>query len=245
MTESTPVATIDQIVELSKTDVLIAGLELQKKKFLGDVAGKKQALAGQGSNRASKQALLETKRALVAREEKAIKVERERINERRRALHGTDYKVQQAMEREIEFVSKQVGQREDVLLGVMREVEILERDIAVLSESIEGGSSELSAFEAEALGEVETIEGRLKEYNEQRMTIVKLVGPTHPGLVAYNRVRTRYPLDPIVPIINRANCGGCHMSLGPQIIVQVSRGEVVKCAGCGRILRLEKEVVEG
>jgi predicted nucleic acid-binding Zn-ribbon protein len=233
---------LGKIIELSKIDVVIAGLEAQKKKFESDMAAKAAEIKGFEGVRASKLGVLDAKRALVAREEKGIKGERERINERRRALSGqTDYKVQQAMEREIEFVSKQIGQREEVLLGVMREVEVLEADTSNLESAINKSKEELSALTELAQGEIAAINERLTDYNAQRTSIVTDVGPTHVGLVAYNRIKNRYPQDPIVVILNRSSCGGCHMSIGPQLIVQASRGEVVKCAGCSRILRLDDE----
>jgi predicted nucleic acid-binding Zn-ribbon protein len=239
---STP-PTLNQIIELSKIDVLIAGLEAQRKKIESDVAGRRQAIVGYEDMRAARGKLLESKKALVGREEAAIKHERERINERRRSLAAmNDYKVQQAAEREIEFVSKQVGQREEVLLGVMREVEVLERDIANATASITNLSSELGAFETDSAAVLSSITERLSQYNQQRSEIIGSVGPGNAVIVSYNRVRTRYPMDPIAPLLNRDSCGGCHMKVGPQLLVHVSRGDVVKCPGCSRILRLDEPV---
>ena len=227
------------LIELSKLDVLITGLEAQKKKFESDVVAKKAEIESFQKIRATRIATLETKQALVTREEKGIKGERDRINERRRALSGqTDYKVQQAMEREIEFVSKQVGQREDVLLGVMREVEALQNEAVNLEGAIAKSTQDLAALQEKAEGEVGAINERLAQYGGDRQGYIGVIGAGNPGLVAYNRVRNRYPQNPIVSIVNRSSCGGCYMTIGPQQIVQASRGDIVKCAGCSRILQL-------
>ena len=231
------------LIELSKLDVLVAGLEAQKKKLEGDVVAKKAEIESFQKIRATRMATLETRQGLVSREEKAIKGERDRINERRRSLSGqTDYKVQQAMEREIEFVSKQVGQREDVLLGVMREVEMLQNEVVNLEGAITKSTQDLASLQEKAEGEVGAINERLAEYGVERQKFIGIIGVGNAGLVAYNRVRNRYPQNPIVSIVNRNSCGGCFMSIGPQQIVQASRGDIVKCAGCSRILQLPDEI---
>ena len=238
-TQSAPPLPI--IIEISKIDVQIAGLLAQQKSIETERVIRKQALDVQTLKRNARVKILEEKRAINLREEKSVKIERERINERRRALNTlNNYKLQQAAEREIEFVAKQIGQREDLLLGLMREVEILERDIAEIDGVVKGLQEEGAAFEREAELTLQTVGTSLGECNEERAQQVTLIG-NNSALIIYNRVRDRFPMNPVVALINRDTCSGCHMKVGPQVIVQISRGDVVKCPGCGRLLKLSAE----
>lgn len=238
-TQSTPPLPI--IIEISKIDVQIAGLLAQQKSIETERVIRKQALDVQTLKRNARVKILEEKRAINLREEKSVKIERERINERRRALNTlNNYKLQQAAEREIEFVAKQIGQREDLLLGLMREVEILERDITEIDGVVKGLQDEGAAFESEAELTLQTVGASLGECHEERAQQLTLIG-NNSALIIYNRVRDRFPMNPVVALINRDTCAGCHMKVGPQVIVQISRGDVVKCPGCGRLLKLSAE----
>lgn len=241
MAETQPVPALPIIIEVSKLDVQIALLQAQLKQIDEERKTRTQSISAVTVKRDARAKVLSDKRALSAREEKGIKQERERINERRRAL-GTlnNYKLQQAAEREIDFVSKQVGQREELLLGLMREIEILEKDGKELGAAIQGMQDELAAFEKTATETVESVQGRLQELQAERSQQVEKIG-AHPGLALYNRIKDKFPSNPVVDAVNRDSCAGCFMKLGPQVPVQISRGDVVKCPGCGRILKLPAE----
>lgn len=241
MTDSEKLTVLSALIELGRVDSQIALLNAQKKGLDAERAKRKQALDAQALKRGARAKLLDEKKVLNTREEKAIKVERDRINERRRALSTlNNYKLQQAAEREIDFVSKQVGQREDLLLQLMREIELLEKDIAEIDSVTKGLQEEGAAFEGEAVETLQSIETRLQEYGADRTKYAQVVG-AGPVLTTYNRIKDRFPSNPVVDVINRDSCAGCHMKLGPQVVVQISRGDVVKCPGCSRFLKLPAE----
>jgi predicted nucleic acid-binding Zn-ribbon protein len=238
-TQSPPV--LPTLIELSKIDTLIFGIEVQRKKILDEVATRKQALAAQEGKRAVRVKLLEEKRAACSKEEKAVKNERDRVNERRRSI-GTlnNYKVQQAAEREIDFVAKQIGKREEMVLAMMRDVEILEKDVAEFDTVVSGLQGEVSALEKDATEALADFEQRLNEYKPQRAELAKSIA-SNPALTVYSRIQARFPQNPVAEVMNRDTCSGCHIKLGPQAVVQIARGDVVKCPGCGRILSLPAE----
>ncbi len=238
-TQSPPV--LSTLVELSSIDVLIFGIEVQKKKILDELAARKQVVTTHDSKRAARTRLIEEKRAACTKEEKGVKNERDRINERRRSI-GTlnNYKVQQAAEREIDFVAKQIGKREEMVLGMMREVELLEKDLAEFERVLAGLQEELSAMEKDSTQTLADFEQRLNEYRPRRVELAASIA-AHPALVVYNRIQSRFPQNPVVDVMNRDMCSGCHIKLGPQVVVQIARGDVVKCPGCGRILSLPAE----
>jgi predicted nucleic acid-binding Zn-ribbon protein len=185
--------------------------------------------------------VLAEKKLLCDREEKGTKHERDRINERRAALNTlNNYKLQQAAEREIDFVAKQIGQREDLLLGLMREIETMEKDLMDTESVIKGLQDELSALEKESTEAIQGIDSQLQTLNGERAAQAGILAGQK-CLVEYNRIKDRFPSNPIVEVLNRDSCAGCFMKLGPQVGVLVSRGDVVKCPGCGRMLRLAAE----
>jgi len=229
------------LIELSKLDSRIAVLQAQLKQIETEQKNRSQAIAAIVQKRDARAKILTDKKALVSREEKGVKLEREKINDRRRAL-GTlnNYKLQQAAEREIDYVSKQIGQREDLLLGLMRDVETLEKEISEVDTALQGMRDELQVFEKTAGENVADYTAQLTTLQEQRKQQALAVGnPTI--LTLYNRIAARFPTDPLVDIVNRDSCAGCFMKVGPQVPVQISRGDVVKCPGCGRILKLPAE----
>ena len=238
-TQSTPV--LPRLIEIARLDVLLNGLAGQLKVLENDLAARKLSISQHESKRANKTKALEDRRSSISREEKSIKLERDKINDRRRALATlSTYKLQQAGEREIDFVSKQIGKREDLLLTVMREVELLEKEIAEIDAALESMRAELSGFEKEAGETSTTLNQRVTEYTVERKEHLSGI-EGDPALVQYARCLTRYPANPIAEVANRESCSGCYVRVGPQVFVQISRGDVVKCPGCGRLLRLPVE----
>ncbi len=241
MVEAQSSSVLSLLIQLSKLDGRIAFLQAQLNKVQVEQKNRAQALATVAQKREARGKVLADKRSLVAREEKGIKLERDKINDRRRAL-GTlnNYKLQQAAEREIDYVSKQIGQREDLLLALMREVEGLEKEISEVDVSLQGMKDEMQEFERTAGENVADYTAQLMTLKEERDQHAKLIDNS-PALALYNRIVGRFPSDPIVDVVNRDSCAGCFMKVGPQVPVQISRGDVVKCPGCGRILKLPAE----
>ncbi|MEY4668116.1 MAG: hypothetical protein RL518_815 [Pseudomonadota bacterium] len=241
MSDASAPAALPIIIQLSKLDVQIATFSAQKKKLESDLEARKQVIVSHETKKGLREKVLADKRVLCAKEEKSVKAERDKINERRAALNTlNNYKLQQAAEREIDYTAKQIGQREDLLLGLMREIEALEKEVADVTGVISGLNDEFSALHKESSETIKGLEEQLASLNKERAEQAsQLAGQT--VLTAYNRIRDRFPSNPVVEVLNRDSCSGCFMKLGPQVVVQVSRQDVVKCPGCGRILRLAAE----
>jgi predicted nucleic acid-binding Zn-ribbon protein len=243
MSENAQPRLLPLLIELSKLDGRIALLQAQLKQIEDEKKNRVQNLSTLQAKRDARAKIQADKKALVAREEKAIKLEREKIHERRRALSTlNNYKLQQAAEREIEYVSKQIGQREDLLLGLMREVEVLEKEVKDGDSVLTGLRDELAAFETSSGETMAGVQQELASLQADRTKQAQLVGNPQ-ILTVYSRIVARFPSDPIVEVVNRDSCAGCFMKVGPQVPVQISRGDVVKCPGCSRILTLPREQV--
>ena len=241
MSDAPAPAALPIIIQLSKLDVQIATLSAQKRKLESDLESRKQVIASHETKKGVREKILTDKKVLCAKDEKSVKAERDKINERRAALNTlNNYKLQQAAEREIDYTAKQIGQREDLLLGIMREIDALEKEVGDITGVINGLNDEFSALHKESSETIKGLDEQLASLNTERAEQAsQLAGQT--VLTAYNRIRDRFPSNPVVEVLNRDSCSGCFMKLGPQVVVQVSRQDVVKCPGCGRILRLAAE----
>ena len=171
-------------------------------------------------------------------EEKRLKLESEKLIERRKLLSSfSDYKVQQSAQKEIEQSSKQIGAQEEKLLLAMDELSTVEEQLAALKKDYDKASEEYQKLQSEHEGEVGAVLERINEKQTVRQEAASKIAPGH--LSVYEKIRNRHPMDPLA-VVQGSNCGGCFMKLGPQMIVQVARGsDLVKCRGCSRILYME------
>jgi predicted nucleic acid-binding Zn-ribbon protein len=122
----------------------------------------------------------------------------------------------------------------------MREIEVLEKDISDIDAVTKGLQDEGAAFEREVTETLQGIESNLQQYGAERTKLVDIMGQGA-VLTTYNRIKDRFPSNPVVDVANRDSCAGCYMKLGPQVVVQISRGDVVRCPGCSRFLKLPAE----
>ena len=227
MSDAPAPAALPIIIQLSKLDVQIATLSAQKRKLESDLESRKQVIASHETKKGVREKILTDKKVLCAKDEKSVKAERDKINERRAALNTlNNYKLQQAAEREIDYTAKQIGQREDLLLGIMREIDALEKEVGDITGVINGLNDEFSALHKESSETIKGLDEQLASLNTERAEQAsQLAGQT--VLTAYNRIRDRFPSNPVVEVLNRDSCSGCFMKLGPQVVVQVSRQDVV------------------
>ncbi len=226
---------LKQLIDLSEVDMSLARILARRKELETQLADKLLAIEEQEREFEDKSAQATNDRETFRREEKRLKEENEKLVGRRKALDSfSDYKSQQAAQKEIEQTSRQLGTQEEKLLATLDALEALEGEAATLKETLDKAKEEFATFEEDAKGELVTLEERGAEKQAARDEIASNVGAR--DLVAYDRIKNRFPMDPVVALQGQA-CGGCHMELGPQVMVQVARAEsLVKCGGCGRFL---------
>jgi len=229
---------LDKLIELSKVDVLLAQITLEKRKIDAELHARREAVKAQDQKREAKLRIVEERRVRYNREEKLVTGEKEKLVDRRKALTTLgSYKLQQAASKEIDYASKQLSTREEATLTLLQELSVLEKELQELEGVVLAIKGELEAFEKDAAHTLGSLAERATEYVGQRPALAAAVTQSQ-VLVHYDRVRHRYPLDPIVAVSEAQSCTGCRMKVGPQVFVQISRGEIVKCPGCGRLLKL-------
>jgi hypothetical protein len=234
MAESTG-ALLTNLIELSRLDVLLTGIgaerkRLQTKLVESEASLKRSAVLAQTKHRA-----LEERRGKYAAAEKNLKDERQKLVDRRKALTTlSNYKLQQAAEREIEHAEEVLSAQETVIIRMLEEIDAMSVDFA----KVEGGfKSERAAFEAlreETAATLKTLEERERDYLAERGKIAQ--GVDAASLTQYDRIKSKFPMGAVAKV-EQSTCSGCFMQVGPQVTVLLSRGNaLVRCPGCGRIL---------
>lgn len=224
------------LTKLSKVDGALALISAERKKLETDLAAKLRSLRKQQDEESAFTKTVEEKRAKYQREEKFLKDERAKLGERRGALSSqTNYKLAQAADKEIDYGMRQLNLREEALISILEEFDKLDAELATMREALKSATTEYENFKENAEGTFVSLEERQQKFAAEREVIVREVDAA--SLVQYDRIRTRYPINPVVPLDETNSCTGCFMRLGPQVVVQVGRGDsLVKCAGCGRIV---------
>ncbi|MCO6431670.1 MAG: hypothetical protein J5J00_12490 [Deltaproteobacteria bacterium] len=231
---------LEQLIKLSKVDSSLAGIFAEKKRMEKTLAELASEFKKADQERQGKKKTYEEKKNRYQKEEKRLRDEQEKLVSRRKALTTlNNYKLQQAAEKEIEHASRQLGNQEEVLLGTLEEVDSLSSEVDKLDKEVQSFKERYSLLVGEQKETLVNLEQREQELQEQRLALVSGIDARSLGL--YDKVRERFPMD-AVAALKDSSCSGCYMQVGPQVVVQISRGDsLVRCPGCGRIVYLETE----
>jgi len=231
---------LTSLVQLSKIDTKLLQILAERKKLENSLAEKAALIKKLQAEKVQKTKFHTEKQTLYNKEEKRIKEERESLVARRKALHTlNNYKLQQAAEREIDTSSKMLDQHEDLLFKMLEDVEKVSSELNVVNQSLDKIAQDLLALEKEATLTIANLEERQKTALEEKEQVLKLIDSA--SLNMYQRMNERFPGKAVLPLINKDNCSGCFMPLGPQVVGQILKGDaVIKCRGCGRIVYIDE-----
>ncbi len=235
---------IESLIEVGKIDATLMRIVIEKKASLKQYADVNSELNKKAVILSGKSNLLKEKEKKYSVEEKSIEEEKSKLVLRRKAIASfNDYRTQQAAQKEIEFASKQLGAREEILLPLLEEIENLKKDYErILGEckSLKASFDELGKAKKEL--DV-TFKKREEESLQKKDILTKDIERN--VLIEYNKAKNRNPMDPVVPVIDNSLCGGCSMKLGSQVVVNIAKENcVIHCPGCNRILYIKKDIVE-
>lgn len=228
------------LLQLSKVDSALASILAEKKGFEKLIQEKSEAKRKSELLVQAKTKVAEEKRDLCRKEERSIADERSRLAERRKALKTlSTFKLQQAAEKEVDYGARQVSLREETLIKALGEAENLEKDLKATKDEHARIVADLEKAEAEARDTLVTLNEREARHRGDRIELAKKIDPA--AISLYGRVVGKHAMNAVVAI-NKGTCSGCFMQVGPQVVVQISRGNaLVRCPGCGRILYLPEE----
>lgn len=179
--------------------------------------------------------------------------ERKRIEQDLRL--GSDklkqYQTQQMMvktAKELAAISNQIDSlRKSVTRMEERGEEILNTEKAV-AEKIEKAEAELKDIKERARVERDRIrdqvaakKNEIERLESDRKKVLARVEPS--SMAIYDRVRKRWPSNPVVPV-RGGSCTGCNFALLPNRLVVVhTDNEIVTCDTCGRIFSHDETFV--
>ena len=230
---------LQSLVGLAEVDASIARLKAERGKWEEErVSRSAQHESIKADADSARLAYLERKQK-YEKEEKHLKHQQDKLVDRRKALTSlSNYKLQQAAEKEIDATSRSLSAQEDLLIKMLGEVEELEAVHNQTAEAFEASEKELQSFLEEFESETSAIDERLEEKLKTSEEERKSIDPKY--MRFYNKASAAYPANPVVPFTANS-CGGCHMQLGPQTGVEISRAEkLITCRQCSRILYIDR-----
>jgi predicted nucleic acid-binding Zn-ribbon protein len=139
-----------------------------------------------------------------------------------------------ALTHEIETCKSGIATLDDQQLVLMEKIEAAERLVAEASSALRKAKSD-SELQLQQMDEAETrLRKQLAEAEQARTTAAETVDPTL--LTRYERI-LKSKGDRVIVDIQRGVCGGCHMKLSRQNVIdcQADR-DIVQCPNCARIL---------
>lgn len=146
----------------------------------------------------------------------------------------------QALGNEIKRAKEEIRQLEDKELDLMEKYEAAKK-------ALEAEAVKVKDYEAAATKRREDLikkETKLKEESERlEKEVAELEGQIDPQpLRLYRRLIESKGDCAVVPVVGEGTCGGCHMKLTQQEVVEARRGTgIVQCGNCGRILYWQNE----
>ena len=147
----------------------------------------------------------------------------------------------QALGREIDHTRQAISEIEDRELELMEEQDVFKTKLAEAKRVAEEAKASEAAMLSDLDEREKNIEKELDELDEEREEIVKTINKK--TFVLYERLLDTKEGRVIVGI-DHGSCGGCHMKLQTQEIVDAKSGrEMVTCTNCGRLIYYTREMV--
>jgi hypothetical protein len=233
-------SSLEKLIEIGQLDAVLSRIAAEKTQIEDKLQTQKQALNKAHKTLQERKSAVQLKEGGIRKEEKRLKDEQLKLVERRKALATfTNYKLQQAAEREIEGVSKQLSTQESSIVSSMDSLDTLTTALSEAQEKYDKLSKEFTEYEEESTGTLTTLEDRFAEKSKLREELFSKIEDSL--LRTYKRTQNRYPSDPLVAVKNNS-CSGCFMQLPPQNLNELLAAQkLVQCRGCGRILFLPAE----
>ena len=233
---------IRQLLVLQDRDSKAARLEVELESIDPErEKTKRESLASQEVLEQAKQAKMQLE---VRRKDLENEVESKKEQIRKYSQQQLETKKNeeyQALTREIEHVRQSISELEDQELELMEEQDDFKAKLAEASQVAE----EAKVNEAQLLSELDEREknlgSQLDQLDEEREALADAIDPK--ALAHYERLLDTKGGRVIVGI-DHGSCGGCHMKLQAQEIVNAkSERERITCTNCGRLLYYTREMV--
>jgi uncharacterized protein len=229
-------AELQKLIALQNLDTTIRKLE----KDLEAIPERRAVIEGEFDQRAFEIRALETRRDEAkhtrARLENDVVEQRGKVERAERNLMSSKKQDEYtAAIREADAARKQISNLETQILEQMESLEQTEAalkeraaEIATLNSDRE---AKLKSFDEESLIHSEQLTAAKRERDQVFANLPKSLSSQ------YGRIATRIRDGVAVAEARNRSCTACFMSLRPQVMAEIRRGEeVITCDNCGRIL---------
>lgn len=226
---------MNTILELQRLDMEIAALkaretEIPKQKERYAIHRTRLATELEQSEARSKRLVLEQReceREIEQRQAQVAKYEGQLYSIKK----NEEYK---ALLHEIDLVKKQISLKEERIIGLMLEQDAAKEALVADRERIRKEREGIDAECAEIDQEYEKVKAESKALETSRPPMVHEA--ERDLLSRYDRLRKKVPMPVIVPLEGEV-CGGCRMTVRPQIVNEIMANETYhSCHHCGRLL---------
>lgn len=161
----------------------------------------------------------------------------------RNLKHAQNQKEYETAMREIDALQKQITAFETQIVESMEQVEGVDKELEDRAEEI----STLDSKRDTALTEFDSqLAAEKAEFKTESAHRERAFATLPDRLAAvYNRLAQRSRDGIAVAEVVNGACSACHMSLRPQIMVEVKKGaEIITCESCSRILYVQSKEAE-
>jgi len=151
-----------------------------------------------------------------------------------------DHKVYRALRAEIETVQHSMQAGETALIAAVNAAEAAQKEFEAQKEGFGKLNVELETALKEAEAKIMTLTADVVESETVRKKKEEKVPEEWRERYAAMRMRVT---DPVVPILEQ-ECSACFQPVTSQDMIRLTRGALIQCQGCFRLLYL-KEVMPG
>lgn len=229
-------AELTQLITLQNLDTNVRRLQTE----LEAIPQRRAEIENEFEQRASEFLALENKRneahSTRARLETELAETRTKAEHADRALmSATNEKEYTAAIREGDAARKHSSELETKILEQMESFESAERAINERAPEIEKLRAERDAQLAELETQAHTQAQQIAAHREERERVFNQLPKQIAAL--YNRISARVRGGNAVAEARNGSCTACHMTLRPQVMAEIRRGEeIITCDNCARIL---------
>jgi predicted nucleic acid-binding Zn-ribbon protein len=140
-----------------------------------------------------------------------------------------------ASQDEVRALSEEIGNAETEVLTMMEQVDAVEREIEAARKDYEDLAQADHRDVADEAARIDALRADLEAIRSERSEIASTLPP---GLLKkYDVVLERRHGVAVVVVPDGRTCGGCHMQVPPQALIEIRRSSAIHvCPNCQRIL---------
>lgn len=146
-------------------------------------------------------------------------------------------KEYQAVRKELDRVSKERDEQEDMLLKAWNQLETAQKNYELEEKNSVSRTAELIEDSQAKELVVQKLEQQLAELHTKRTALVETI-PAE-WLARYDRMKNNVP-NPIVPVI-RSSCSSCFYAVLHQDLYKLKKSDILPCRSCYRFLYYDQE----